>query len=227
MANTDDQDWRIYRGSSKPHDGISRLPPPPPWRRFGSADSAEGRRLGDLERAVSYRASEAVVDKVNAALQLRRPLLVTGKPGTGKSTLAYSIAYELGLEPVLYWSITSRTTLEQGLYDYDAIGRVHENSLRDRRAENAPDIGRDIRLGPLGTALHAGDRPRVLLIDELDKSDIDLPNDLLNVFEEGRFSIPELARLPEDQATIHVMTADGQERVPIERGQIRCAAFPI
>lgn len=230
MASTDDQghEWRIYRGNSKPHDGISRLPPPPPWRRFGSADSTEGRRLGDLERAVSYRADEVVVDKVNAALQLRRPLLVTGKPGTGKSTLAYSIAYELGLEPVLYWSVTSRTTLYQGLYDYDAIGRVHENSLADRRTDQgAPDIGKYIRLGPLGTALHASDRPRVLLIDELDKSDIDLPNDLLNVFEEGRFAIPELGRLPEDQAIVHVMTADGGDRVPIERGDVRCTAFPI
>lgn len=224
-------DWRIYRGDSEPHDGLERLPPPPPWRRFGQDESSAGRRLGDLERAVSYRADEQVVDKVNAALQLRRPLLVTGKSGTGKSTLAYNIAYELGLEPVLYWSITSRSTLEQGLYYYDAIGRVHENSLREAATPGGPagatDIGRYIRLGPLGTALLAQGRPRVLLIDELDKSDIDLPNDLLNVFEEGRFAIPELERLPEEQSTVNVMTADGAGRVPVESGQVYCAAFPI
>src|SRR5690349_17457498 len=133
-------DWRIYQGNGRPHDDIDRLPPPPPWRRFSGADA--GRRLGDVERAASYRADEQVIDRVNAALQLRRPLLVTGKPGTGKSTLAYNIAYELGLEPVLYWSITSRTTLDNGLYAYDAIGRVHENSLR-----GDTDIGRYIRLG--------------------------------------------------------------------------------
>lgn len=223
--------WRIYQGAGEPHDGFDRLPPPPPWRRFGQGGSRAERRLGDLERAASYRADEQVVDRVNAALLLRRPLLVTGKPGTGKSTLAYNIAYELRLGPVLYWPITSRSTLEQGLYHYDAIGRVHESNLREAgiSAEHpgAVDIGRYIRLGPLGTALLAQDRPRVLLIDELDKSDIDLPNDLLNVFEEGRFSIPELERLPDEQALVHVMTFGGGQRVPIEHGQVACTAFPI
>ncbi|MFC6883325.1 MULTISPECIES: AAA family ATPase [Actinomadura] len=231
------RDWRVYRGDGTPHDGIADLPPPPPWRRFDPAepgDPARARRLGDLERAASYRADEQVVDKVNAALQLRRPLLVTGKPGSGKSTLAYNIAYELRLGPVLYWPVSSRTTLEQGLYDYDAIGRVHETSLR-RSAPGAgggaepagvPDIGRYVRLGPLGTALLPAERPRVLLIDELDKSDIDLPNDLLNVLEEGRFAIPELARLPADQDEVEVMTA-GDGRAVIRRGLVRCSTFPI
>ncbi|RAY12807.1 MoxR family ATPase [Actinomadura craniellae] len=226
-----DGDWRIYRGDSEPHSGLDRLPPPPPWRRFGQSGSIAGRRLGGSERAISYRANEDVVDKVNTALQLRRPLLVTGKPGTGKSTLAYNIAYELRLEPVLYWPITSRTVLGEGLYHYDAIGRVHENSLRESipltEAVGTTDIGRYIRLGPLGTALLARDRPRVLLIDELDKSDIDLPNDLLNVFEEGYFSIPELERLPDEQSAVSVMTVDGTGRVPVERGQVHCTAFPI
>ncbi|QKG25213.1 AAA family ATPase [Actinomadura verrucosospora] len=223
-------DWRIYRGDGLPHDRVRRLPPPPPWRRFSPEETAEGRGRRE-QRAISYRPDESVVDKVNAAVLLRRPLLVTGKPGSGKSTLAYNVAYELGLGSVLYWSITSNTTLETGLYHYDAIGRLHETSLRgvDRRTDAAepPDIGRYIRLGPLGTALLPGDRPRVLLIDELDKSNIDLPNDLLNVFEEGRFTIPELQRLPEEQARIEVMTEDGGPRVPIQHGEVRCANFPI
>ncbi|GAA4236118.1 MoxR family ATPase [Actinomadura meridiana] len=225
-------DWRVYRGDGQPHDRVRRLPPPPPWRPFAAADERHGgRRQGDLRRATSYRPDEGVIDKVNAAILLRRPLLVTGKPGSGKSTLAHNVAYELGLGSVLYWPITSNTTLQSGLYDYDAIGRLHETSLRGAggRADTAepPDIGRYIRLGPVGTALLPGDLPRVLLIDELDKSNIDLPNDLLNVFEEGRFTILELQRLPEDQSRIHVMTADDGPRVPVDRGEVRCANFPI
>lgn len=239
-----DDGWRIYRGVGVPHDRIDRLPPPPPWRRFGGKAATRpaprrdvdagvlgSRRLGALERAKAYRPNDHVVETVNAAIYLRRPLLVTGKPGTGKSTLAYSIAYELGLGPVLYWSITSRSTLKDGEYLYDAIGRLQEASLRQTAGEEpyaAPDIGRYINLGPLGTALLPQARPRVLLVDELDKSDIDLPNDLLNVFEEGAFTIPELARLPEDQRVVHVGTDDGEGyRVPVERGHVQCAAFPV
>lgn len=226
-----DGDWRIYRGDSRPHDRVRRLPPPPPWRRFSPEAGADGRRERDLQQAISYRPDESVIDRVNAAILLRRPLLVTGKPGSGKSTLAHNVAYELGLGSVLYWPISSNTTLQSGLYHYDAIGRLHETSLRGAggREDTAepPDIGRYIRLGPLGTALVPGELPRVLLIDELDKSNIDLPNDLLNVFEEGRFTILELQRLPEEQSRVHVMTADGGARVPVDRGEVRCGNFPI
>jgi MoxR-like ATPase len=221
MTDEVSPDWRIYRGGNSPHRGIEQLPPPPPWRRF---DLVGDRRRGDLERATTYQTEEHVIDKVNAALLLRRPLLVTGKAGTGKSTLAHNIAYELGLGPVLIWPIISKSTLEKGLYEYDAIGRVHESSLRQ---DTAPDIGRYIRLGPLGTALLPSVQPRVLLIDELDKSDIDLPNDLLNVFEEGQYRIPELERLPEEQEVIHVMTSDSGGRARIVRGRVQCDSFPI
>ncbi|MCD0452392.1 MoxR family ATPase [Actinocorallia sp. API 0066] len=209
---TTHEDWRIYRGDNTPHDGIAALPPPPPWRRFGGS-----------ERAETYQAEPRVVDRVNAAILLRRPLLVTGKAGTGKSTLAHSVAHELRLGPVLTWSITSKSTLDKALYDYDAIGRVHESSMR----LPTTDIGRYLRLGPLGTALLPGERPRVLLIDELDKSDIDLPNDLLNVFEEGSYRIPELERLPAEQEVVEVMVDGSGERFPITRGRVRCAAFPV
>ena len=244
---TGDEDWLIYRGAGEPHDGVDRLPPPPRWREFGGlplveprlgTDGSGGRKLGEQERATTYRADREVTEIVNAALYLRRPLLVTGKPGTGKSTLAYSIAHELKLGPVLRWPITSRSTLENGLYRYDAVGRLQDASLRQNGTrpllrtgggETAapPSIGRYIRLGKLGTALLPQQRPRVLLIDEIDKSDVDLPNDLLNVFEEGEFEIPELTRLPDDQATVEVMIADGTDRVPIQRGRVRCNAFPV
>jgi MoxR-like ATPase len=232
------ESWWIYAGNREPHSGIERLPAPPPWRQFSGGpliepefapDDELSRRLGTRERARAYRASGPVISMVNAALYLRRPLLITGKAGTGKSTLAYSIAYELGLGPVLSWPITTRSTLRDALYRYDAIGRLQEASMNQSsgRSAKSPDIGRFIRLGPLGTALLPQARPRVLLIDELDKSDIDLPNDLLNVFEEGSFEIPELARLPETPEAVEVMVADHARRVPIVRGDITCNAFPI
>lgn len=98
------------------------------------------------------------VEAVNAALYLRRPLLVTGNPGTGKSTLAHAVAHELGLGKVLRWPIVSRTTLKDGLYHYDAIGRLQDVQL-DRAVagqtapSERPPIGSYLRLGPLGTAL--------------------------------------------------------------------------
>lgn len=233
--------WYVYRGTGDPHSGMDKLPEPPPWRQF-EADPKEasvparepvlpsgpvGSRPAALARARAYRPDRDVIDTVNAALYLRRPLLVTGKPGTGKSTLAAAIGYELGLGPVLNWPVTSRSTLDNALYRYDAIGRLQEANLRPGQNDlEPPDIGRYLRLGPLGTALLPWSRPRVLLVDELDKSDIDLPNDLLNVFEEGEFEITELSRLPDEQSLVTVRTHDGEECV-IERGRVRCRAFPV
>src|SRR4051812_24649948 len=188
--------WWVYRGDGHPHDWIP--PESPPWRTFDGVvpDSAAphtvktgGRSTRLAKLAAAYRAEAKEVRLVNTAIHLRRPLLVTGRPGTGKSMLAHSIAYELGLGRVLHWSITSRSTLNDGLYQYDAIGRLQAVNLLkadEIGATQTPvDIGTYIRLGPLGTALLPAGRPRVLLIDEIDKADVDLPNDLLNAFEEG------------------------------------------
>jgi MoxR-like ATPase len=174
---------------------------------------------------------------VNAALILRRPLLLTGRPGSGKSSLIESVARELLLGRVLRWHVTSASTLNDALYRYDAIGRLHMHGLRSAplrqvAAEVAPEalpaappIEDYLRLGPLGTALLPGRRPRALLIDEIDKSDIDLPNDLLNAFERGEFTIPELARLDRDTVLIR---ADGDDRTyPITRGRVQCTEFPF
>ena len=165
---------------------------------------------------------------VNTALYLRRPLLVTGKAGIGKSSLAHSIAYELSLGPVLNWPITSRSVLGDGLYRYDAMGGLPEANMRQLAGLPAAgrDIGRFIRLGPLGGRA-AQARPRVLLIDELDKSDIDLPNDLLHVFEEGGFDIAELARLPDTEDMVEVLGYDTAGGVPVSRGRVTCHAFPL
>ena len=98
---------------------------------------------------------------------------------------------------------------------------------RENAADQPPEIGRFIRLGPVGTALLPSTRPRVLLIDEIDKSDIDLPNDLLNIFEEGQFEIPELARLPKEQAEVSVFRYDSEDLVTLRRGQVVCTEFPF
>ncbi|WP_236008581.1 AAA family ATPase [Actinomadura physcomitrii] len=220
-------DWLLYTGGRRRHDGIDRLPPPPPWRAFdgGPLLPPPSGGSGNTHQATTYRPSDDAVQQVNAALYLRRPLLVTGPPGTGKSTLAYAVAHELGLGPVLHWPITSRTTLRDGLYQYDPLTRLY--AARDGGAPASDeDIGRFIRLGPLGTALLPYARPRVLLVDEIDKSDIDLPNDLLTVFEKGEYEIPELARRADPSAD--VMTADGPGgRVTVTAGTVRCNAFPL
>jgi MoxR-like ATPase len=226
--------WWVYTGVGQPRDELNlarELPEPPSWRRFDgrpvqsppppeSADT--NRRLGSAGRAL-FRADQHEVDVTNAALLLRRPLLVTGAPGTGKSSLAYRVARELRLGRVLSWAITSHSTLRSGLYGYDAIGRVQATAARDP----ATGIGNFVRLGPLGTALLAYELPRVLLIDELDKSDIDLPNDLLHVFEDGEFEVPELVRLRDRDREVSVFTDDPHQVATIVEGRVRCRAFPF
>jgi MoxR-like ATPase len=152
-------------------------------------------------------------------------LLVTGSPGVGKSTLAYSIAWELGLGPVLRWPITSSSALRDGLYRYDAIGRLQDVNLGVPHREREP-ISRYLRLGPLGTAFEPTDTPRVLLIDEIDKAGLDLPNDLLSIFEEGRYEIDELVRIAEAEPRQRIRGADGTD-VLITVGEVRCAQFPV
>lgn len=176
-------------------------------------------------RAATYRATQETVQLVNAALYLRRPLLVTGPPGTGKSSLVYAVARELRLGPVLRWNITSRSTLHDGLYQYDPLSRLY--AARQAPAAAEAGIEDHLRLGPLGTALLPHAHPRALLIDEIDKSDLDLPNDLLNVLEEGQYEIPELVRSARRTPTAEVMIDGTDERVPVERGRVRCRAFPF
>ncbi|MFF2193109.1 AAA family ATPase [Streptomyces sp. NPDC058157] len=240
-------EWLIYRGVGEPHDGIETLPDPPPWRDFdggpvaepgpaaAAADGNVARRLGAHRQAAElHRPEPEELEAVNAALYLRRPLLVTGYPGTGKSTLAHAVAHELKLGRVLRWPVVSRTVLQEGLYRYDALARLQDVQIAasgagrggGAAAATPPGIGRYIRLGPLGTALLPTARPRVLLVDELDKSDIDLPNDLLNVLEEGEFTLPELERVADSEPEVQVLTDDGT-KATVQGGRVRCRAFPF
>ena len=236
------KNWEIFKGNQEPIDYDWSSLETPSWRPFGKEKQpGESRRK---HRGETFLVRDEERKMVNAALYLRRPLLVTGKPGTGKSSLAYKVAQELTLGEVLYWPITTHTTLKDGLYNYDAIGRLQEVKLLEReqkeltpeeRKDQLKQIEKYITLGPLGTALLKSEKPRVLLIDEIDKSDIDLPNDLLTLFEEGRFEIPELVRLKEEVPSVEVRTAYTDTTVitqkdiktPINDGLVICNAFPF
>ncbi|NUP41781.1 MAG: MoxR family ATPase [Streptomyces sp.] len=237
--------WRTFHGvSPDPADGLEagarastsellengegEAPTEPPAPPEDERDAA--RRLGAAPLGMRSEPEEA--DVVNAALILRRPLLVTGRPGTGKSTLAYRISRELGLGRVLRWPITTRTTLRSGLYDYDAVGRVHAAAAgqaadAELHEPGPEDIGDFLQLGPLGTAMLPHRLPRVLLIDEFDKSDIDLPNDLLDIFEAGEYAVPELVRIRSRRPAVRVLTDDPDRSTVIASGRVRCRAFPI
>ncbi len=240
--------WWIYRGTGRPNPYLSsleeRLPAPPPWRTFDGGpdqpeappdDSDSARVLGAAGEVVSRPYTEhetRVVDAVNAALVLRRPLLVTGDPGVGKSALAHRVSRELGLGRVLRWPITSSSDLRSGLYEYDPIARIHDISADAAAAPDAQQrverpIGDYLRLGPLGTALLPHRLPRVLLIDEFDKSGIDLADDLLDVLENGSYRIAELARLRSTQPEVTVPTDDPGGTATVREGLVRCHEFPF
>src|SRR5579859_7081937 len=117
-------DWWVYRGTGQPDESerIEKLPDPPLWRTFKTSQLEQ--RFGEGVRGAEFQSTDEERDLINAALYLRRPLFITGKPGCGKSSLAYAVAHELGLGPILRWNITTRVTLQDGLYHYDAIGRL-------------------------------------------------------------------------------------------------------
>jgi MoxR-like ATPase len=158
----------------------------------------------------AYVATEDLTVAVNAAITLERPLLVKGEPGTGKSVLAEEIARSLKA-PLLTWHIKSTTKAQQGLYEYDAVSRLRDSQLGDPRVS---DIRNYIRRGKLWEAFEAETRP-VLLIDEIDKADIEFPNDLLLELDRMEFFVYETGEtVKAAQRPIVIITSNNEKELP-------------
>lgn len=163
-----------------------------------------------FEGTDSYVATADLMVAVNAAITLRRPLLVKGEPGTGKTMLAIEVANAIGA-PLIEWHIKSTTKAQQGLYEYDAVSRLRDSQLGDERVH---DIANYIVRGKLWEAFEAGERP-VLLIDEVDKADIEFPNDLLLELDRMEFFVYETRQVVESvHRPIVFITSNNEKELP-------------
>ncbi|MEH6715983.1 AAA family ATPase [Parasphingorhabdus flavimaris] len=157
-----------------------------------------------------YVATDDLKVAVNAAMTLRRPLLVKGEPGTGKTVLAYELAKAMGT-PLIEWNVKSTTKAHQGLYEYDAVARLRDGQLGDERVH---DISNYIRKGKLWEAFTAPELP-VLLIDEIDKADIEFPNDLLQELDRMEFHVYETKEtIKAAERPIVIITSNNEKELP-------------
>jgi len=158
----------------------------------------------------SYIATEDLKVAVNAAVTLRRPLLVKGEPGTGKTVLATEVAKAMGA-PLIEWNVKSTTKAQQGLYEYDAVARLRDGQLGEERVH---DIRNYIKKGKLWEAFTSPELP-VLLIDEIDKADIEFPNDLLQELDRMSFDVYETQeRIEAKERPIVVITSNNEKELP-------------
>ena len=163
-----------------------------------------------FQGTASYIASDDLKHAVNVAVALARPLLVRGEPGTGKTLLAENLASSLGL-PLIRWHVKSTTKARDGLYVYDTVARLHDSRFG---GDDVKDIAKYIKLGPLGQALDAPSRV-VLLIDEVDKADLEFPNDLLHELDAMKFRIDETGReIAAKERPIVVITSNNEKELP-------------
>ena len=163
-----------------------------------------------FEGTSNYIATEDLKVAVNAAVTLRRPLLVKGEPGTGKTVLAYEIAKAIDA-PLIEWNVKSTTKAHQGLYEYDAVARLRDGQLGDERVH---DIRNYIKRGKLWDAFTSPTLP-VLLIDEIDKADIEFPNDLLQELDRMRFDVYETQEtIAAQERPIVVITSNNEKELP-------------
>ncbi len=173
----------------------------------------------------TYLASPELRDAVNVAIALERPLLIKGEPGTGKTVLAEAIAEGVGLE-LLTWNVKSTSQGRDGLYVYDTVARLNDARFGDR---DVRDVGHYIKLGPLGRSFQASERV-VLLIDEIDKADMEFPNDLLHELDRMSFSVDETGEtITADHRPIVVITSNNEKELPdafLRRCVFHYIAFP-
>ncbi len=178
-----------------------------------------------FEGTPDYVATEDLKVAVNAAVKLRRPLLVKGEPGTGKTVLAQEIAGAISA-PLIEWHIKSTTRAVQGLYEYDAVARLRDGQLGDERVH---DIGNYIKRGKLWEAFTSAELP-VLLIDEIDKADIEFPNDLLQELDRMEFHVYETGEtVKAAERPVVVITSNNEKELPdafLRRCFFHYIAFP-
>ncbi|MEM9194565.1 MAG: MoxR family ATPase [Myxococcota bacterium] len=157
-----------------------------------------------------YLTNDALESAVNCALALERPLLIRGEPGTGKTLLAEAVSEALSM-PLLRWHVKSTTRAQDGLYVYDTVQRLYDSRFGDG---DVKDIRRYIRFGPLGESFRASERV-VLLIDEVDKADIEFPNDLLNELDRMRFTVTETGdEIVAKERPVVIITSNNEKELP-------------
>lgn len=167
-------------------------------------------RFDKFRGSSDYVTSEALRNAVNVAIALKRPLLVRGEPGTGKTLLSHSVAKDLG-KKLIVWNIKSTTKAQEGLYVYDTVQRLNDSRFGDK---DIHDIKQYIKLGKLGEAF-ASSEELVLLIDEIDKADLEFPNDLLNELDEMSFYIPETGEtVTAEHRPIVIITSNAEKELP-------------
>lgn len=163
-----------------------------------------------FEGTADYIATEDLKVAVNAAIALERPLLIKGEPGTGKTVLAYEIARALNA-PLITWHIKSTTKAQQGLYEYDAVTRLRDSQLGEERVK---DVRNYLKKGKMWEAFESAERP-VLLIDEIDKADIEFPNDLLQELDRMEFYVYETDEtIKARQRPVVIITSNNEKELP-------------
>ena len=166
--------------------------------------------LNQFKQSTKYVASQELMNSVNVAMQLQKPLLIKGEPGTGKTMLAEAIADSLEKELII-WNIKSTTKAQDGLYVYDAVQRLYDSQFG---GEGVSDIKKYIKLGKLGEAFSREDQV-VLLIDEIDKADLEFPNDLLWELDKMEFNIPETKEtIKAKHRPIVIITSNAEKELP-------------